>query len=90
MTKADLITKISRNTQVEESTVLPIIESLLATVKESLAQKGNVYLREFGSFMIQYRKQKIGRNISQSTNVIISAHNAPVFKPSETFKGQNK
>ena len=46
MTKADIVTKISRKTQVDESLVSPIVESFMATVKDSLAQRENVYLRE--------------------------------------------
>ena len=90
MTKADIVTKISRTTQVDESLVSPIVESFMATVKDSLANNENVYLREFGSFVVKHRKQKTGRNISQKTHVIIPARHIPVFKPSETFKGQIK
>jgi len=86
MTKADLVTKISKTTLVEELIVSPIIESFMATVKDSLAQKENVYLREFGSFVVKQRKQKTGRNISQQKNIIIPAQDVPVFKPSDSFK----
>jgi DNA-binding protein HU-beta len=85
MTKADLVTKISKTTQVEESIVSPIIESFMVTVKNSLAQKENVYLREFGSFVVKQRKQKTGRNISQQTRVVIPAQDVPVFKPAKNF-----
>jgi len=88
MTKADLVTKISKTTQVEESIVSPIIESFMATVKDSLSQKENVYLRKFGSFVVKQRKQKTGRNISQQKNIIIPAQDVPVFKPADSFKKQ--
>jgi DNA-binding protein HU-beta len=86
MTKADLVTKISKTTQVEESIVSPIIESFMATVKESLAKDENVNLRGFGSFVVVQRKQKTGRNISEQKNIIIPAQNVPKFKPSSSFK----
>jgi len=86
MTKADLVTKISRTTQVEESIVFQIVESFMSTVKNTLAEKENVYLRGFGSFVVKQRKQKIGRNILRQTKVIIPAREIPAFKPSEKFK----
>lgn len=87
MTKADLVTKISKTTQLEESIILPIIESFMATVKSVLASKENVHLQEFGSFIVKHRKQKTGRNIYLQTNVIIPARDIPAFKPAITFKG---
>lgn len=90
MTKADLITKISRKTLVEESLVSPIIESFMATVKKSVSQKEDVHLRGFGSFVGKVRKQKIGRNISEKRNIIIPARYTPVFKPSIAFKERVK
>jgi len=86
MTKADIVTKISRTTQVDESLVSPIVESFMATVKDSLANNENVYLREFGSFVVKHRAQKVGRNIAQKTKVIIPAQDVPVFKPADSFK----
>jgi DNA-binding protein HU-beta len=42
-------------------------------------------IRGFGSFIIKTRAEKIGRNISKNTAVIIPEHNIPAFKPSKTF-----
>jgi len=88
MTKADLVTKIAKKTSIEESIIFPIVESFMATVKDSLTQKENVYLRKFGSFVVKQRKQKTGRNISQQKNIIIPSQTVPVFKPADSFKKQ--
>jgi len=85
MTKADIITKISRKNLIEEPIVSQIIESFMVTVKDSLANNENVYLREFGSFVVKHRAPKHARNISQKVNIILPARNIPVFKPSEKF-----
>ena len=55
------------------------------TVKDSLVDGNNVYLRGFGSFIVKERAEKIGRNISKNTTVIIPAHKIPAFKPAKTF-----
>lgn len=94
MTKADLVNEISKNTGVEKVQVQEIIESFMDNVKDSLISGENVYLRGFGSFIIKERAQKVARNISKNTSMIIPAHNIPAFRPSKQFveevKGANK
>jgi len=57
----------------------------METIKGSLTNGENVYLRGFGSFVIKQRAEKTGRNISKNTTLIIPAHNIPAFKPAKTF-----
>jgi len=85
MTKADIVTKISEETGVDKDAVLTVIEAFMATVKNSLASGNEVFLRGFGSFIIKTRKQKIARNISKNTSLVIPQHNIPAFKPAKTF-----
>lgn len=85
MTKADIVNEISKNTGLDKTTVLNTIEAFMATVKESLSNNENVYLRGFGSFVVKKRAQKTARNISQNTTIIIPEHNIPSFKPAKTF-----
>ncbi len=85
MTKADIVTKISEETGVDKDAVLTVIEAFMATVKNSLASGNQVFLRGFGSFIIKTRKQKIARNISKNTSLVIPQHNIPAFKPAKTF-----
>ena len=86
MTKAELVTRISKSIHVDETEVLLIVESFMATVKDSLTKNENVYLRGFGTFEVKHRAEKIARNISQGTNLIVPAHNIPAFKPSKVFE----
>ncbi len=85
MTKADIVADIATETGLEKTEVLRAVEAFMVSIKSSLAQGNNVYLRGFGSFIIKERAQKTGRNISQKTTVIIPAHNIPSFKPAKTF-----
>lgn len=85
MTKADLIYKISNETGLEKNEVSRVVESVMHSIKGSLCEGKNVYLRGFGSFVVRKREQKTGRNISKNTTVIIPAHNIPSFKPAKVF-----
>ena len=85
MTKADIVKEISSKTGIEKNIVLATVESFMETVKESLANEENVYLRGFGSFILKKRATKTARNISKNTTIIIPEHNIPAFKPARTF-----
>ncbi len=90
MTKAEIVTEISRATGLEKAAVLATVESFMDVVKESMAGGENVYLRGFGSFIIKTRKEKTGRNITKNTSVIIPEHKIPAFKPAKVFLEQVK
>lgn len=85
MTKAEIVTQIAKNTGIDKATVLMTVENFMNCVKESLATGECVYLRGFGSFIVKQRAQKVARNISKNTAIVIPAHNIPSFKPARTF-----
>ncbi|HOK25485.1 MAG TPA: HU family DNA-binding protein [Bacteroidales bacterium] len=85
MTKADIVNEIAKNTGIEKVTVQKAIEAFMETVKNSMVNGNNVYLRGFGSFVIKKRAKKTARNISKNTTIIIPAHNIPAFKPAKSF-----
>jgi DNA-binding protein HU-beta len=90
MTKADIVNEISKNTGIEKVTVQKTVEAFMETVKDSLEDGKNVYLRGFGSFVVKKRAEKTARNISKNTTIIIPAHNIPSFKPAKTFVSKVK
>ena len=85
MTKADIVNEIAKNTGIDRQTVLTTLEAFMESVKVSLSNDENVYLRGFGSFIVKKRAQKTARNISKNTTIIIPEHNIPAFKPAKTF-----
>lgn len=85
MTKADIISKIKKQTGIEKEDVLVTIESFLEVVKNSMKDGHNIYLRGFGTFYNKKKAKKVGRNISKNTAIIINEHFVPSFKPSKFF-----
>ncbi|MDR1975306.1 MAG: integration host factor subunit beta [Bacteroidales bacterium] len=90
MTKAEVVSAIAERTGIEKVTVWATVETFMDVVKDNMAHGENIYLRGFGSFIIKERKQKIGRNISKNTSIVIPAHNIPVFKPAKPFLNEVK
>ena len=85
MTKADIVNEISKQTGIDKVSVLVTVEKFMETVKDSLANGDNVYLRGFGSFIVKTRSEKTARNISKNETIIIPEHQIPAFKPSPSF-----
>jgi len=85
MTKNDIVNQIAERTGIEKIAVQATVEAFMKSVKNSLSEGKNVYLRGFGSFIVKQRAEKTGRNISKNTTIIIPAHKIPAFKPAKTF-----
>ena len=90
MTKADIIREISSKTGLERKDVSNVLEAMMVTIKDSLANGEEVFMRGFGSFIIKERAQKTARNISKNVTVIVPAHNIPAFKPAKEFQEKVK
>lgn len=85
MTKAEIVKEIADKTGIDKRDVLVVIESLMDTVKTTMTQGEEVYLRGFGSFIIKHRAEKTARNISKNVTVKVPAHNIPAFRPAKEF-----
>ena len=85
MTKAEIVNEISLKTGTDRKEALQIVEGFMDSVKKSLINGENVYLRGFGSFTLKHRAEKVARNITYYTIMIVPAHDVPHFKPSKDF-----
>jgi DNA-binding protein HU-beta len=90
MTKADIVNEISQKTGVEKVAIEKIVEGFMESVRESMIGGQNVYLRGFGSFIVQKRAQKKARDIGRNKEIVIPEHYIPSFKPSRQFANRVK
>lgn len=90
MTKAEIIKDITTSTGVERVLVASVIEAFMENVRNSIASGENVYLRGFGTFQVKHRAEKVARNISRNTTIVIPAHSVPAFKPAKEFAAKVK
>lgn len=90
MTKAEIVSEIAAKTGLEKQVVLTVVEGMMDTIKTSMINGNEVFLRGFGSFIIKHRAEKTARNISKNTTIIIPAHNIPAFKPAKDFLNKLK
>lgn len=85
MTKADIVARVAQQTGVEKAVAMTVVEVFMETVKDSMIAGNDVFLRGFGSFVVKQRAEKVARNISKNTTIVIPAHSIPAFKPAKTF-----
>ena len=78
MTKAEIVSRIAQQTGIEKEVVMTVVEAFMVAGNE-------VFLRGFGSFIIKQRAEKVARNISKNTTIVIPAHSIPAFKPAKVF-----
>lgn len=90
MTKIELVREIAAKTGLPSKDVMAIVESLMDTIKSSMENGEEVFLRGFGSFIIKHRANKTARDISKNTTVIVPAHDIPAFRPAKEFMEQVK
>lgn len=90
MTKAEIVADIANKTGIEKVAVQAVVESFMESIKDTMINGENVYLRGFGSFIIKKRAEKTGRNISKNTTIVIPEHKIPAFKPAKSFVSEVK
>ena len=70
MTKAEIVNEISLKTGTDRKEALQIVEGVMDSVKKSLVNGENVYLRGFDSFTLKRRAEKVARNITNNTTIL--------------------
>ena len=86
MTKIELVMKVAEKTGIDQPTALAAVEGFIDSLKESLIQKENVYIRGWGTWTLKHRAKKTARNITKNTTIVIPAHDIPYFKPCKDFQ----
>lgn len=90
MTKSDIVKQIAEKTGFEKEIVSAVVGNFMEQVRSSMIHGENIYLRGFGTFLLKQRAEKVARNISKNTTIVIPAHTVPAFKPSPEFASKVK
>lgn len=86
MTKADLIGHIATQVDMPKATASRVIESLLDAAKITLKGNGSASLSGFGTFYVNERAARTGRNPSTGVALKIPAAKVPKFRPGKALK----
>ncbi|MDP1639042.1 MAG: integration host factor subunit beta [Candidatus Nitrotoga sp.] len=87
MTRSDLIAKLAeRYPQLLAKDTDLAVKVILDAMAETLARGGRIEIRGFGSFALNYRPPRIGRNPKSGDKVQVPAKYVPHFKAGKELR----
>jgi len=86
MTKADLVAKIANKAGMTKVSAENALNSFIDSVEEVLAANDKLTLTGFGTFEVQERKERIGRNPRTGEEIKIPASKVVKFRPGKLLK----
>jgi len=86
MNKAGLITALADQTGQNKAEVTRTLDALMETIGATLAQGGRLLLVGFGTFDIQHRSARAGRNPQTGVAIEIAEATLPKFSPGKALK----
>ncbi len=88
LTKKELINSIYMQLGYSKKLIENILEDIFEILLVSLKEKGKVKISNFGTFILRYKKSRIGRNPKTKKEAIISERNVILFRPSKFLKNK--
>ncbi len=86
MNKSELVAKISEGADISKASAGRALDSLIESVTAELASGGDVALVGFGTYKVNDRAARIGRNPQTGAEIQISAAKVPAFKAGKALK----
>ena len=88
MTKAELIEKISTETDISKALAEKALNAVTENLSRCLKKGDKITLTGFGTFSVAKRKARTGRNPQTGQVINIKATRVPRFKAGKTLKDQ--
>lgn len=85
MNKGDLINEVAKVTSTKKEAAAAV-DCVLTTITKSLKKKNAVTLVGFGTFKVEKRKARKGRNPQTGEVIKIKAKKVPKFVPGKALK----
>ena len=86
LTKKEIINSIYMQLGFSKNISENLIEDFLSIILDELIEKKKVKIANFGTFILRFKKIRIGRNPKTLEKKIISERNVVLFKPSNDLK----
>ncbi len=87
MNKSDLLKKLHGKLKAfDEGDVEQSVNTILRLISDSLINGDRVEVRNFGSFSVRLREQRVSRNPKTGTSVLVEAKHYPYFRASKFLK----
>ncbi len=84
--KEDIVRAIVTEITLDRKIAKNYVETILRTIKQSLAAGNEVLISGFGYFRVRHKKARIGRNPKTKVEYEISERTVVTFYPSKVFR----
>jgi DNA-binding protein HU-beta len=86
MNKSNLVDKVAESLDMPKSKASQVVDAVMDTIKQALAENDTVTLIGFGTFSVRERAARTGRNPRTGTPIAIKKTRVPVFKSGKSLK----
>ena len=86
LTKKEIVNSIYMQLGFSKKICENLIEDFLEIILRQLIINNKVKIPKFGTFILRYKKKRVGRNPKTLEKKIISERNVILFKPSKELK----
>lgn len=86
LNKSDVVASMAKKTGLTKADSTKALSAFVDTIAKALSKKQGVRLIGFGSFKVNHRKSRKGRNPQNGKTITISARNVPAFKAGTGLK----
>ncbi|HVA80451.1 MAG TPA: integration host factor subunit alpha [Candidatus Binataceae bacterium] len=86
MTKADLVDLIYERVGSSKKEACEIVEAVFAIIKDGLRVGDRVKISGFGTFVVNHKHARRGRNPQTGAPITIDSRHVLSFKPSQVLK----
>ena len=86
MTKTELVSRIAEKAGLTKADSEKALNAFLSAVEETLINEGKLTLTGFGTFVVEERKERKGRNPRTGKEIAIPACKVVKFRPGKLLK----
>lgn len=86
MTKADLVAAIATKANMSKVAAEEFLSAFLSSAESALCEDGKILLSGLGTFVVEQRKERTGRNPRTGEELVIPACKSVKFRPAKSLK----
>ena len=84
--RSDIVKNLSFKTKIHTEDGLRAVDSIINFISDNLSKANRIEVRNFGTFSVRNRNQRVSRNPKTGTSVLVEATNHPYFRASKYLK----
>ena len=87
MNRSHLVKKLSNKiSSLNEEDIKVSVDTIVDLITETLQKNDRLEIRNFGTFSVRKREQRISRNPKTGTSILVHSKNHPYFRASKFLK----